>query len=342
MTIKRVTFAVKAPNWLGDSVLAIPAVKAVCECSRRGKLIVLASRTSGEVMRRIPNTLVFPFRQPGGSIANSIASIVKGTQVLRRFKPVIILSFTRSATSALTCFLGGVPRRVGFDGSALRFLYTDRVRDVPGRHHLITSYSRLPQSIGISVNEAVPSLEPLPGDIEAAIRLLASFDLKKGSYFCIFPGASYGPAKRWPPQRFALLASMLADKFDATPVVLGGEGDRPVCEEVMSRMRGRGLNLCGRIEIGTLIGLLRFAIGAVANDSGGMHLAAAIGIPVVGLFFSSDPSWTGPVSPSARYIYKSFECSPCFRRDCERNNACTQTISVEEVCETFSDLVSRT
>ncbi len=337
---KSTIFAAKVPNWLGDSVLAIPAIKAIAECARRGRLVILASNISYEVMKRVPETLVFQTRTAGAGIVNSVVSAVKGGRILRQFRPVIVFSFTRSATSAITCYLGRVPRRIGFSDSALAALYTDRVSQHWWGEHLLESYCRLPESLGIKVHNRIPALDPLDEDIAKGKRIREQYDLKAGGYFCFFPGATYGAAKRWHAGRFALLADLVADRLNATPVILGSNSDSEACNTMHALMKTVGRNLCGRIDLGSLIGLLKSARGAVANDSGGMHLAAALGIPVVGLFFSSDPAWTRPISPVARYIYKGFECSPCFKRDCERGNACTETISVEEVFGTVNRLLA--
>lgn len=341
MKPKPVTFAARVPNWLGDAVLAIPAIRAIAECARRANLVILASNISYEIMRRLPQTIVFPTRTAGGSLFDSIGCIIRGSKLLRAFRPVIIVSFTRSATSALTCFLGRVPRRVGFADSTLATLYTDRVA-LHQRLHLVDAYSRLPESIGIRVADRVPSLELSDEDLARAEAVLGRYNLRPRSYFCLFPGATYGPSKRWHPSRFALLADMLADRLDATPVVLGSKSDSEACQMTVDRMRRAGLNLCGQVGLSDVMGILHHALVVVANDSGGMHLAAALGVPVVGLFFSSDPAWTRPVGSRTAFIYNRFECSPCFRRTCDLKHPCTETISVEEVYEVVTGMVTET
>ncbi len=332
-------FAIKAPNWLGDCVISLPAIRAVAEHSPKSQVVVIASTLSAEIIRRIPNTMVFGFHRPGGSIGDSIISTLKAARILRKYEPVIGISFTKSASSALTLFLGHVKRRVGFRTSAMAFLYTDRISEPQRETHLVEFYCKLIESIGIKVIDRVPRLNPTGQDIAKAMALLGRYGIEKRNYICLFPGSSYGPSKRWPYDRFGLLADKLADRFGLVAVILGGKGDASVCKAVEESARNRVVNLCGDVDIGATIGLLAMAKGAVSNDSGGMHLAAATGIPVVGLFFSTEPSWTAPISPRAKSIYKPRECSPCFQRSCKNGNPCTETIAVDDVIYALRDFI---
>lgn len=330
-------FAIRAPNWLGDSVLSLPAIQAVAEHSLRSKVVVLASCLSSEVIKRIPNTLVFGYHRPGGSLADSAKSILKGARLLRQVRPIIGVSFTKSPSSSLTLFLGRVKRRVGFETSAMAFLYTDRISEPTRQTHLVEFYCKLIESMGIKVIDRVPHLNPTPQDIARATALLAKHKIEEQGYICLFPGSSYGPSKRWPYERFSLLADLVADRFGCVALILGSAEDREICKAI--RARSKTVCLCGDADIGTTIGLLKMARAAVSNDSGGMHLAAAVGTPVVGLFFSTDPRWTAPLSQTAKAIYKPLECSPCFRRNCEKGNRCTMTIEVDDVMHVIEDLI---
>jgi heptosyltransferase-2 len=334
------SLAARVPNWLGDAVLAVPAVRALAGASRQTSLLVLSSRVSGEVCRRVHGTLVFSIATAGGTIGRSVTTALEGARVLRRYEPVMAFSFTRSFTSAATLLLGGVSRRVGFARSAGSFLYTDRVETPPGgRGHLCDEYRRLVESLGIPVKETMPRLEPAAHDLDEGERTMAGHGLKRRRFVCLFPGARYGASKRWGSDRFALLGDALIAKLGLDIVILGGPEDRSICETVRSNMGSKALDLSGRCSFAALVGILSLAGGVVANDSGGMHLAAALGTPVVGLFFSTDPSWTGPRSPRATALYNRAECSPCFRRDCDRETMCTGTISVEDAFQALTKLI---
>lgn len=332
-------FAIKAPNWLGDCVLSIPAIRAVAEHSLSSRVMVLASVLSSQIIRRLPNTMVFGYHKQGGSIGDSIYSIAMGVSRLIRLKPIIAMNFTRSASGAIMFYLARITRRVGFANTPMAYLYTDKVSQPDRRTHLVDFYCRLPESIGIKVTDRLPSLKPTDEETDSAMRLLAGHGIEGRDYVCLFPGSSYGPSKRWSYDRFGLLADRLADRFGLVPVIIGSRADLEACEAVVIRTKTKAINLCGKADLGTVMGLVSMARATVANDSGGMHLAAAVGTPVVGLFFSTQPSWTGPLSPKSKSIYKPLECSPCFRRNCQKGNLCTQTISVDDVLSAIEELI---
>jgi heptosyltransferase-2 len=336
--VKEITFAVKAPNWLGDAVMALPAISSVAACSKRGRVLVLGSEASVGLCSRLEGILPYAVARPGGGFLQSARSIAKGGRVLREFGPVMVLSLTRSFTSAAMCYAGRVPRRIGFGDAAGAFLYTDRVRRPPRDcTHLIDSFNTLVHAIGIPVDRRVPALLPATCDLEAGRAVLEQNSLAEGAYICLFPGARYGPAKMWPARRFALLADLIVGKFGRKVVLVGGRQERSACRAVEEQMSAEAvINMCGVTDLEGLIGLLWFSGGVVSNDSGGMHLGAALGKPVVGLFFSTDPAWTGPVSERSVALYGAMDCSPCFERDCPRGNVCTETIGEEEVMEALA------
>lgn len=339
MPAEGLSFAARGPNWLGDAVLALPAVRALAASSRRSRLLVLASSTSEEVFRRVPGTLTVRIATAGGGAWSSLGTTMAGARILRSLKPVVVLSFTRSFTSAALCALGGVPRRIGFDGSSGALLYSDRVPWRAEGEHLVETYCRLAESIGTRIADKVPVLNAAPGDLAGAQAVLERHGTRARQYVCLFPGARYGPSKRWPPDRFALLGDAITAKFGLKVVLLGTGSDAEACDRVKGAMARPGLNLCGASDFSALTGMLSLSGAVVANDSGGMHLAASLGVPVVGLFFSTDPGWTGPVSPRARVVRSAMECSPCFRRDCECDAACTRSLTVDQVLEALTQLL---
>ena len=335
-----ISFAARVPNWLGDAVLALPAVRALAECSRRGRLVALASSSSREIFSRVPGIVPLGIAKPGGSIVDSMRTALIGGSILRSARPVLVLSFTCSLTSALMCFLGRVPRRIGFDRGAGSRLYTDRVAwpELP-REHLIDTYCRLVESIGVPVSSRVPSLDAAAEDVSQGEAVASGHGLAPGKFICLFPGARYGPSKRWPAARFALLGDAIIDKLGLGVVLMGAGEDLRTCDEVKSRMTKECTVLCGDLDFRGLVGLLRLAGGVVANDSGGMHLAAALGTPTVGLFFSTDPRWTGPVSPRSAVVCKRIGCSPCFMRRCGRAEECTESVSVDDALEALAGVM---
>jgi heptosyltransferase-2 len=323
-------------------VLAIPAVRALAGRSRQGELLALASASSREIFLRLPGVLAVTVARPGDAPLGSLGAVLRGSAALRNCRPELVVSFTRSFTSAATCYLGRVPERVGFADSAGAFLYTKKVNRPPSRKvHLTDVYCRLAEALGLGIVSRLPRLEPLPEDLARGEEAIRRKGVRAAGFVCLFPGARYGPSKRWQSARFALLGDAVVANLGLDVVLLGGREDRQACADVRSQMTRRSVDLAGECGFSALVGCLALSRAVVANDSGGMHLAGALGVPVVGLFFSTDPEWTGPRSPKSAVLYRKTDCSPCFKRDCALGVKCTETIGVEDVLEALTALLGR-
>jgi len=145
------------------------------------------------------------------------------------------------------------------------------------------------------------------------------------------PRSSYGPAKCWPGQSFSRLAELLAKKHGATVLLFGSEKERGLLEQIAADAGDGVVNLAGRTDLKESAGLLSLCRVFVANDSGPLHLAAALEVPVIGLYGSTDPEATGPRGKRVSVIYKNVECSPCLLRECPTDFKCMESITPEEV-----------
>jgi len=159
-----------------------------------------------------------------------------------------------------------------------------------------------------------------------------------GPFVAIHPGAAYGSAKRWLPERFAEVADALAEAWGARVVVLGSPEEIALAQSVCAAMRGPALNLAGRTTTRDLMAVLAQASCLVCNDSGPMHVAAALGVPVVAVFGPTDPRRTAPWSPRARVVRIEHDCSPCARRACDRGHACMLGVTAEAVIDAALEL----
>ena len=156
----------------------------------------------------------------------------------------------------------------------------------------------------------------------------------------VAPGARYGPAKRYPPERFARAARLLADERGCDVVLVGTAEDARATSEVKADLPGAH-DLAGRTSLGELIGVLAHSAGLLSNDSGTMHLAAALGKPVVGIFGSTNPTWTGPVGSHAAFVAQPVFCSPCYDTHCKEHFECMLELSPERVAEAFRAVLGR-
>jgi heptosyltransferase-2 len=179
-----------------------------------------------------------------------------------------------------------------------------------------------------------PRLYLAAGEIaEAQTVLNATATGAKDPWVALSPGAAYGPAKRWPPERFAAVGGRLQEELGARLVLLGGPEDRAGAEEVKSHLQGDCLDLAGRTTLRQALAVLSQVQVLVTNDSGLMHAAAALGVPVVAIFGSTNPHATRPFTDQATVIYHNLSCSPCLKRTCELGYPCLTGVRVEEVLE---------
>jgi heptosyltransferase-2 len=242
----------------------------------------------------------------------------------------LALALPNSLESALGLWLMGAPARLGYAADARRPLLN---LAVAGRRHLaglhtVFYYLGLLQALGEVAAFTPPSLYLGEEETAAAARLLPVGG--SGPWVGLSPGAAYGPAKRWPPENFAAAGRELAREFGARLVLLGGPDEAPVARQVEALLRVPAVNLVGRTDLREALGVLSHLKLLITNDSGLMHAAAALQVPVLALFGSTDPGRTGPFTSRATVLRHALPCSPCFRRTCRRGYECLTAISVEE------------
>jgi heptosyltransferase-2 len=246
----------------------------------------------------------------------------------------LALALPNSLESALGLWLAGVPARVGYNTDARRPFLTvaiDGSKRLGGLHTVFYLLGLL-RAFGEVATFTPPALYLEAGEMEAAEKLLARETLSKtGILVGLSPGAAYGPAKRWPPERFAAVARNLVEEFSARPVLLGGPEDRQAAALFKEHLPHPVLDLVGRTNLRQALAVLSRLRLLITNDSGLMHAAAALGVPLIALFGSTDPVATGPFTSEAVVLHHPLPCSPCFERTCRVGYTCLTEISVGEV-----------
>jgi heptosyltransferase-2 len=226
----------------------------------------------------------------------------------------------------------GVPIRLGYAADARRPLLNLAVagrRRLAGLH-TVFYYLGLLQALKEVDAFAPPTLQLREAEIAAAAQLLPQAGPEGGPWVGLSPGAAYGPAKRWPPEHFAALGRELVREFGARLVLLGGPAEGPVAQLVKERLGLPVLNLVGKTDLRQALGVLSRLKLLITNDSGLMHAAAALHVPLVALFGSTDPVATGPFTDRATVLHHPLPCSPCLERTCDQGYACLTAISVAE------------
>ncbi len=319
---------VLAPNWLGDVVMAQPALAAIRGASPDAHLVVAARASVAGVLafvEGVDEVLALP---PGSSVGAQ-ARLLAG----QRCDRAVLLP--NSFHAAWMAWRAGIRRRAGFCGDGRAWLLTERVRRPAGRVRHVEYYLALTTALGFEAGSSVPRLR-LTADARAeADALLQAEGIEPGAPIVVLaPGAAGGPAKQWRPEHAARVIEDLAARDGVRVVIVGAPADREVADRVLGPVSGhtRGcvVDLVGRTSLGGLAGVLARAQVVVANDSGALHLAAAFGTPVVALFGATDERVTAPsaADPSrATVLTHTVWCRPCGLRACPIDHACMKGIT---------------
>jgi heptosyltransferase-2 len=317
---------VVAPNWIGDALMAQPLLSRLHEKIRDLKLDVLAPEWVAAVVRRMPEVdevIAVPFRH--GALQLRERWRVGRALRARRYDQAIVLP--NSWKSALVPFFAGIPLRSGYVGESRYGLLTLTYKK-NGKTDMPRHYARLSESPGAEPKQPLPSpvLRFAAREIDSAQK---KFGLS-GPYAVLCPGAEYGPAKRWP------YFASLAERSEIPVVLLGSPSDAEAAAGIP------GTNLVGKTTLDEAIDLIAGARYVVGNDSGLMHVAAALGRPQAALFGSSSPLHTPPLSPRARVLWLRVECSPCYERECPLGHfRCMREMTVEMVRQEIQNLELR-
>jgi heptosyltransferase II len=304
---------VVAPSWVGDAVLSQPMLARLKEREPAAKIDVLAPPWVLPVYRRMPevaDTLANPF----GHGALQLGARRKFARTLPAYGRALVLP--NSLKSALIPWHAGIPVRTGFRGEFRYGLLNDlRALDEAELPLMVERFAALAAPAGEALARPVPHPR-LSVDTARRDVTLARFGLaldRKVAAFC--PGAEYGPAKRWPVRHFAALARTLSER-GMQVWLFGSARDSEIAAAIQAGSGGVCIDLAGKTVLDEAIDLLGCASEVVSNDSGLMHIAAALDLPMAALFGSSSPRFTPPLSARAKVVSLQLECSPCFKREC--------------------------
>ena len=354
---KPLRIIVRGVNWLGDAVMTTPALRRLRERFPSAHITLLSPAKLGGLWKGHPDLDDLMVFEPG----HGFWSI---SRRLRAGRFDVALIFPNSPRSALECLLAGVPRRVGRRWPWRSWMLTDpipapahavpmrkrpvqeirsRVALVPAvqdpepdlRAHQMHHYLDLAAALGADPSPLAPRLAISGAEVETVRRKLG---FHPGSaWLGVNAGAEYGPAKRWPADRFAAVADAIRREFDCGIALFGGLGDVALASELAEQLRTAAPTLrilAGKTSLRELLAALRCCRVLLTNDTGPMHVAAALSIPVVVPFGSTSPILTGPGlpgDPRHRLIRSTAPCAPCFLRNCPIDLRCLRDITVDRV-----------
>lgn len=312
-------------NWLGDTVMSLPALAALRKWLPQEEIHVVCPAPLSDLVRM-------------AHVADQVWGWPEGNwqriNFLRSIEPARAILFPNSFRSAWIAMWAGIPERWGYSGQWRSFLLNPSVPALrrPQASHHSELYLELLRAMGWS-GEATPVHLSVPEEAqEWALETLG--ERASGTRLVgICPGAAYGPAKRWPLERFTDAARSLIRSHGAKVVIVGSSAEREELNRMAEELGRDAVNLAGRTDLPRLAALLSQCDLLLCNDSGPMHLAAALGVPVVAVFGSTDPAATAPLGPY-RIVSVGLDCSPCFRRSCpEGHHRCLLGVQVEDVVE---------
>jgi heptosyltransferase-2 len=330
---------VRATNWLGDAVMSLPAIRAIRQVFPRARLAAAARPWVAELYARetaIDEVIVYHAQKGLGAKREFAARLHE-----QGFECAILLQ--NAFDAALMAWMARIPVRIGYNRDARGLLLTHAVPvpeagDIP-RHERFY-YLELLRGAGLIerqdyVQWGVPEirLDGIEAAREAGARRMAALGIA-GDVVGISPGAAYGNAKRWLPERFGESAARLCSTPGGSVLVFGSAAEQALCEEVaggLRRARVAVRNLAGETSLSEFIELAAACRLFLTNDSGAMHVAAALGVPTVAVFGATDDTTTGPNGTYARVVRAHAECSPCLLRECPIDHRCMTRVTAEGV-----------
>jgi heptosyltransferase II len=318
---------VRAPNWLGDVILSLPALRDLRRNFPRARLEVLARDWVADLYRAVPG--VEAVRVSGGHRRDVEA--IRGA-----FDAAVLLP--NSFGAALVVWRAGVPERWGYatDGRGLLLTRAARVpAGVRGRSQ-VYYYRAMLAGVGLETPDAPDASLRCPEEWSARGAERLGGD---GPWLGLNPGAFFGSAKRWLPERYAAVGELVGRRTGAKVAILGGAAERPLGEAIASGMRAPVRVLCGETTLPELVGVLSRLRLLVTNDSGPMHVAAALGVPLVAVFGPTDWRETAPVGDRVRLVREEVECAPCLLRECPIDHRCMRRLTLDRVAEAALELM---
>jgi lipopolysaccharide heptosyltransferase II len=321
--LKPFRILVRSSNWLGDAVMSVPAVRAVKNGRPDVHVTVAAPAKIAPMWKLIPEVdAIIPL--PDGSLPPVV-------RLFRQRMPFdVAILFPNSLRVALECWLSGIPRRVGYRGHWRSWLVNQIVsvprKPQPPEHHSLR-FLRIASECGArttTARRATSNAQSPGGNQPTAIN---HQPLKIG----LCPGAEYGPAKRWLPERFAEAAAKISAQTSAQWILFGTKNDAAIGAQIATAIGEHCVNRIGHTTLDQLIDELRQCRLLLTNDTGTMHLASLLGVPVVAIFGSTEPRLTGPLGNGHIVLRHHVECSPCFLRECPIDFRCMKAVSTQEV-----------
>jgi heptosyltransferase II len=331
---------IRGTNWIGDAVMTLPAIASVRATYPQAHLAVLAKPWVADVYKYfsdINETIIYEKKYDNAFGVFLLAKKLKK----KNFDTAILLQ--NAIEAAIIALVAGIPVRAGFDTDGRGLFLTHsihRSKEIK-KVHQADYYLEMVKALGcVSVNKEM-HLETKINRADAQAVLDKYIPNRQEGIIGIAPGATFGPAKRWLPDRFAAIADRIADNFPCRIILLGGKSDHDIAEEVRKLARTDLINLAGNTSLIEAMHLISQCRLFISNDSGLMHVAGALNIPTIAIFGSTNPATTAPLGNQSVIIRKPVSCSPCLQETCPTDFCCMKLISVEDLFNAAQRFLSK-
>ncbi len=331
--LKPFQILIRSSNWLGDAAMSVSAVRAIKSGRPDARVTVAAPEKIAPMWKLVPEV--------DAIIVMLGPQLFSSVRLLRREPSFdVAILFPNSVRAALESWLTRIPRRVGYRGHSRRWLLNQIVpvprKPGPPEHHSLR-FLRIARECGADTFDSHSSRAGVLRSTSNVQMAINRQPIKIG----LCPGAEYGPAKRWLPKRFAEAAEKISAQSSARWILLGTPRDAAVGAEIAAALGDHCVNRVGQTTLEQLIDELRECCLLLTNDTGAMHLAALLGVPVVGIFGSTEPRLTGPLGDGHIVLRHHVECSPCFLRECPIDFRCMKAVGVQEVANAVLSILSK-
>lgn len=325
---------IRSTNWVGDVVITLPALEAVRKNFPKSRISILARPWVAPMLEGHPaidDIIPYEKRESGLSCA---MGIIRMAGKLRKMRFDLAILFQNAFEAALLVYLAGIRYRIGYNTDGRGFLLSHSIKkngSAPGNHQ-VEYYLNILRSMDWEAKTKDPKLAIDGNSEKDADILLEKYGVSHDELLIgLSPGAIFGPAKRWPAERFAKIGDWAVEKWGSKVVVLGSSSEEKVCGTLCESMVQKPLNFCGNTTLRQAMAIIKRCRYFVTNDSGLMHIAAALDVPLVAIFGSTDHIATGPRNKRSRIVRLDIDCAPCLKAECLTDFRCMLGIEPERV-----------
>lgn len=326
---------VRAVNWIGDAVMTTPALGRIRAAFPDAEIVIVANLLVAQMFTHHPYCdRVIVFDKKGKHAG--VMGFLRFCRMLRRERFGLAILFQNAIEAALMAALALIPHRAGYrtDGRGLLLNFGVLARDSKHGLHHVDYYLSMLDDLDLT-GDVLPPILKVRSDEQG----WAGERLPGKSWVAINPGAAYGSAKRWIPERFAEVADHLVTTYGVRIVLTGGPAEGEIGADIVKSMQHRPLNLIGQTSVRQMMAVLERCILMVTNDSGPMHVGAALGVPIVAIFGPTDHTTTSPRTTNCRIVRHHSCCSPCMLRQCPTDHRCMEGVTAEHVLAAATQLL---